>query len=80
MGIKLDPDMVQTKTSIKIKDIDFTNKRAKLKITRSGDKSGEDDSEEDDIISKESQPKDDEGEGDDDYFEEMQLRSKLKPK
>ena len=75
MGIKLDPDMAQTKTSIKIKDIDYNKQRAKLKIT-SRDKSG--DSGEDDIISKDSQIKDDEGE--DDYYEEMQLRSKLKPK
>ena len=79
MAIKLDPELImaQTKTSIKIKDIDYTNKRAKLKITsrdRTGD-SGEDD---DELISHDSQAKDDDG--DDDYYEEMQLRSKLKPR
>ena len=51
MAIKLDPEMAQTKTSIKIKDIDYTNKRANLKIT-SRDKSG--DSEEDEMISRDS--------------------------
>ena len=52
MGIKLDPDMVHTKTRIKINDIDFNKQRAKLKITKSRAKSG--DSEEDEIISKDS--------------------------
>lgn len=74
MAIKLDPEMIQTKTSIKIKDIDYTNKRAKLRITRSKAKSRDS---RDDIISRESQQKDEEGE--DDYYEEMQMRSKLKP-
>lgn len=73
MQIKLDPVLAQTKTSINIKDIDFSKQRAKLKITTSKARSG--DSRES-LISRDSQPKDD----DDDYYEEMQLRSKLKPK
>lgn len=54
MGIKLDPNMVNAKTSIKIKDVDFNKQRSKLKITKSRAKSGESDEEDDDIISKDS--------------------------
>ena len=50
MQVKLDPELRQTKTSIKIKDIDFGKQRAKLKITTSKARSGSRGS----IISKDS--------------------------
>ena len=67
MAIRLDPDvMKRTKTNIKIKDIDFGANRANLKIISGRKSAGS-------LLSKDSQHQVE----DDEYYEEMQLGSKL---